>query len=145
MAEISRPPPEKAVPVEIVAPDPIPVVLANDPRTVDGRLAPPHREQVQRQSTDPSKPATTTFQEDLTKAGQRHINVMWESTQKATALIVTTATMIACCFLIYQGDTALVMAAFLFLSNICTQVLTTYFQRTNHTKTGGVDGKDVTR
>lgn len=93
----------------------------------------------------PSVKPTTTQEEDRKTAGQRHINVMWERTQKNTAHIVTVATTLACCYLIVKADPALTTPAFVFLSNICTQVLTTYFQRTNHTKTGGVGGTEDTR
>lgn len=91
---------------------------------------------------DITPPATTTAEEDRKTAGQRHINVMWESTQRNTAHIVTLATATACCYLIWKQDIGLATPAFVFLSNICTQVLTTYFQRTNHTKIGGISGTD---
>jgi hypothetical protein len=137
VTDTSTPPP---IPVAIANPAPIPVTLTPDSRA---KVDPSTR--VQRQSEDPSLPANTTFEQNLSTAGQRRINVMWESTQQQTAIIVTAATMLACGFLIWKGDPALAIPAFLFLSNICTQVLTTYFQRTNHTKTGGVAAGDSGR
>ena len=81
----------------------------------------------------------------LQTAGQRHINVMWERTQQIIAIMVTAVTMLACVFLIYRGEPATAVSAFVFLSTISTSVMTTYFARTNHTKTGGVGANDSGR
>jgi hypothetical protein len=93
---------------------------------------------VQRQSTDPSVPATTTFQQDLVTAGQRHINVMWERTQQIIAITVTTIVIFVAAFLAIRGGDNVQILAFSFLTTVAIMVLSTYFQRTNHTKTGGV-------
>jgi hypothetical protein len=119
------------VPVAIVAPDPIPVVLAQEPR-------PTGREHIQRQSSDPSVPARTTFQQDLTTAGQRVINLKWESTQQIIAVAVSLFTLSVCAWVVVAGNSELSQSAFIFLTNIAFLVVGTYFQRTNHTKTGGV-------
>jgi len=88
-------------------------------------------------------PATTTFQDDLVTAGQRHINVMWERTQQIIAVFVSVAVTLVCSTLVLRGgDDTLRMAAFMFLTNVSLLILGTYFQRTNHTKTGGVSSKD---
>lgn len=71
-------------------------------------------------------------------AGQRHINVMWESTQKTIAIWVTIITLIICGYLVVMGNEAVAVPAFMLLSNVFFLVVGTYFQRTNHTKTGGV-------
>ena len=139
------------VPVAIVAPDPIPVVLADgdDPRGL-GRT--PSRqnargEQVQRQATDPSKPANTTFQQDLTSAGQRTINVMWEGTQKYIALGVVGVSLVVLAYLIVAPGvpTELRLVALSTLSNVLFAVTSVYFTRTNHTKTGGVSADQIGR
>jgi len=87
-----------------------------------------------------SMPPTTTVQQDLTFAGQRHINVMWEGTQKNIALLVTAFTLAVCAYcVVYPGvPTELRLLAFTLMSNVFFSVIVTYFQRTNHTKTGGV-------
>lgn len=90
---------------------------------------------------EPAKPAqvgdlniapNTTAAEDLVKAGQRHINRVWEYTQAGVALMVTGGT------LFVAGKLALAdnadTAAFLLLSNVFFMVMGMYFQRTNHTK-----------
>jgi hypothetical protein len=101
---------------------------------------------TQVQAQDPSIPATTTFQQDLTAAGQRHINVKWETTQQIIAVVIASAVTVACSWLIVGGkDDSLRTPAFMLLSNAFFLVVGTYFQRTNHTKTGGVSATDVGR
>jgi hypothetical protein len=112
------------VPVAIVAPDPIPVVMANDPRTSPG----PGHPFIQRQSTDPSLPAVTTFQEDLTTAGQRRINLIWEFTQAAVTILITIGALYCA---IWGIDADVLNFAFV-------AVISTYYARTNHTKIGGI-------
>lgn len=98
---------------------------------------------VQDQKTDKSVPATTTFQQDLVTAGQRRINLVWEYTQATIAITVTIITLATCAFLVYQERGS--EGAFLLLSNVFFLVVGTYFQRTNHTKTGGVGPHDYGR
>jgi cytochrome bd-type quinol oxidase subunit 2 len=103
--------------------------------------SPPKDKQVQ--SQDPSIPATTTFQQDLVTAGQRHINVMWERTQQIIAITIAVAVTSVCSTIILQAkDDSLRAPAFMLLSNVFFLVVGTYFQRTNHTKTGGVGPRD---
>lgn len=92
-----------------------------------------------------SLPPTTTAQEDLVVAGQRHINLKWETTQQMIALLVTAAGVTICSYIIVRGDQGLRAAAFLFLTNLAILVVNTYFQRTNHTKIGGVGFGDTGR
>jgi len=129
------------VPVSIAGPVPIPVVVES------GMLPPRGTPPVQSQATDPSARATTTFQQDLTSAGQRHINVMWEGTQKNIALLVTAFTLAVCAYcVVYPGvPTELRLLAFTLMSNVFFSVIVTYFQRTNHTKVGGVGADQVGR
>lgn len=100
---------------------------------------------IQAQAIDPSAPATTTFQQDLTTAGQRHINVMWERTQQVIAISVTAITLSVCGLLVFRGPEAVAVPAFLLLSNVFFLVVGTYFQRTNHTKIGGVGSRQEGR
>lgn len=86
-------------------------------------------------------PATTTKQEDITTAGQRHINVMWERTQQVIAISVCTSTLVLCGYLLVKGEVTERVPAFMLLSNVFFLVVGTYFQRTNHTKIGGIGNK----
>lgn len=93
------------------------------------------------QPSGPSLPATTTAEEDITTAGQRHINVMWESTQRAIAIAVTIAVLGVCLWIVVKGPEPLQIPAFTVLSSVFFLVVGTYFQRTNHTKVGGIGSK----
>jgi hypothetical protein len=112
----------------------------------DGPLDP---HPVQSQAGDPSLPARTTFQEDLTYAGQRNINVIWETTQGKIALYVILGTMVidglAVLISIATGHemSAAVALALGFVNSLATGVVSFYFSRTNHTQTGGVGAKPV--
>lgn len=86
---------------------------------------------------------TTTEEEDRSTVGQRRINLIWETTQSIVAITVTAATLYVSGRLALneKADTA----AFLLLSNVFFLVLGQYFQRTNHTKVGGVGKNEVGR
>lgn len=100
---------------------------------------------AERRSDAPPLPPKTTAQQDLTTAGQRVINLKWESTQQIIAVMVTAIVLINCSYIVYSGSIDLKQAAFIFLTNIAFLVVGTYFQRTNHTKTGGVGANETTR
>lgn len=134
----------EAPPIPVAVPDPLPVVITNavqdDPRPLPvvvtnaskGAVGPP----VQSQTHDPSIPAKTTFQEDLTHAGQRQINLIWERTQAAIALAVVGATMgagLGGMFWNLQIPTLMAVAF--------GTVVGFYFSRTNHAAIGGVGSK----
>jgi hypothetical protein len=74
---------------------------------------------------------TTTIQEDITTAGQRRVNLIWEYTQAAIAVLVTMA-------LIYIAvekiDSPEIRDAFFLIIGF-------YFSRTNHQAIGGVGVK----
>lgn len=72
--------------------------------------------------------ATTTNQEDITKAGQRRINLIWEITQAAIAIMITGAVIFRT-----TKDEVLNYAFFLIVSM--------YFIRTNHKLIGGTGDK----
>lgn len=79
-----------------------------------------------------SLPPQTTAQEDITFAGQRKVNLIWEVTQAAIALmIVLTIVLVA----VLQREIPDI------LSNCGFLVLGFYFSRTNHSAIGGVGAK----
>lgn len=123
---------DQPVAVVIQGPTPIPVEVINPP--------PPPQSHVQVQATDPSLPARTTFQQDLTTAGQRQINLIWEWTQAIIALLVVTATMGCGIVAMFQKDIqipTIIGVAFGMVTGF-------YFSRTNHEKVGGVGPKPET-
>jgi len=79
-------------------------------------------------------PATTTAEQDRKSAGQRRVNILWELTQSFMAIALTLAE-IYCA--INDVNAKALDVAF-------GAIVTMYFIRTNHTKTGGVGGNDVT-
>lgn len=106
-----------AQPVEVV--NQVEVVMPPD--VVKAMVAP----------VQPSMPPTTTLQEDVTKAGQRRISLLWECTQMILAVSVTGTAI----YLAVMGLEAPVLTtAFGF-------IIGSYFTRTNHTKIGGVGEK----
>jgi len=76
----------------------------------------------------PPVPATTTLEEDRRTAGQRQINLTWEFTQAAIALMVVLATVISGFMPKTENTTILANAFFL--------VIGFYFGRTNHARKG---------
>lgn len=94
------------------------------------------------QSTQPLKP-TTTEQEDITFAGQRRVNLIWECTQAFIAVAVVLANLIVgVMFGINQtpaGNFPSVLSSSLFL------VIGFYFSRTNHAAIGGLGPKPIER
>lgn len=101
----------------------------------------------QSQLNDPSLPAQTTYQQDLTKAGQRQVNLIWESTQGKIALYVIVGTMginamvLLISLLLNKDLTAAQALALGFVNSLATGVVSFYFSRTNHTQIGGVGDK----
>jgi len=79
---------------------------------------------------------TTTAEQNRTTAGQRRVNLIWEWTQSAIAVLVTLATLTASIVLTLRSDAN--VAAFVLLSNAFFLVVGFYFGRTNHQRTGGV-------
>lgn len=75
-----------------------------------------------------SLPPTTTAEEQLTIAGQRRINLIWEYTQAVVTVVITCAS-IYCA--VNKVDADVVNYAFI-------AVVSTYYARTNHTRIGGV-------
>ncbi len=84
----------------------------------------------------PSLPPQTTLQEDLTTAGQRRVNLIWEYTQAVIAIFVVVASVISAICSAYQGKEVSAFLAF-----ICGNVVGFYFSRTNHAAIGGIGDK----
>jgi hypothetical protein len=106
----------------------------------------------QSQTTDPSIPARTTFQEDLTTAGQRRINLIWEYTQAFVAAIVVTTNMGVAVVIALKEVPPVLLANGLIvpgvrpefptiLSSSLFLIVGFYFSRTNHAAIGGVGAK----
>jgi hypothetical protein len=127
------------MPVEIVAPKPIPVVMT--PEATPGRMP------RQDQTSDPSLPAKTTYQEDMTTAGQRAINVIWETTQARIALFVVLGALaidgvvVIISLLLSKDLTAAQALALGFVNTTASGVISFYFSRTNHAAIGGIGPK----
>ncbi len=79
---------------------------------------------------------TTTLQEDLTTAGQRRINLIWEYTQAVIAIAVTVFTMVCGAISMWKDVPIPTIIAVAF-----GMVTGFYFSRTNHASIGGVGAK----
>jgi len=85
-------------------------------------------------------------EESLRSEGQRHINLIWESTQsKISVAVVFTALFVSgllSLLALYPNATerqmAMAITAFMLVSNLATGIIGFYFGRTNHQRTGGV-------
>lgn len=85
---------------------------------------------------------TTTSEQDLRTAGQRNINMIWETTQRHIALfVILIAGLVSAYVVVFsvatgKEENALVLASFTLLSNIGFLVAGFYFGRTNHARIG---------
>ena len=96
-------------------------------------------------SEDTASPRDTQHQEiedSLTSVGQRHINVMWETTQRNIAYAVMGVYLLGCLIglasQLMRGEKVDLQPS---LTGIVGFVVGVYFNRTNHEKTGGVGPK----
>jgi len=81
----------------------------------------------------------TTEQEDITTAGQRKINLVWEYTQAIIAVTVVVANVIvAVAQGLYWSENLVHPPT---LSNTLFLVVGFYFSRTNHERIGGIGPK----
>lgn len=91
-----------------------------------------------------SAPPTTTAEENLKSAGQRAINLVWETTQMKIALSVIWVALIVSGFLALFGrflsSADIQLAAIVFLFGVANLVTGFYFGRTNHQRSGGIGG-----
>lgn len=107
-------------------------------------------EQIPGPLQQPSLAPNTTIQDDIVTAGQRRINLIWESTQTFIAALVIVSLLYACLRIIIliaipdatEQQIALATTAFMILSNLGSLVVGFYFGRTNHQRIGGVGSKD---
>ncbi len=74
---------------------------------------------------------TTTEQEDLTRHGQRRINLIWEITQAIIAVLITCAVVWCVANKIESGP----------ITNAFFLIVGFYFARTNHAAIGGTGWK----
>ena len=87
---------------------------------------------------DPPIPARTTTQQDLTTAGQRKVNLIWEYTQAFIAIVVVMATMSSGLYqTMHPGEPQLPTI----MSVAFGTVVGFYFSRTNHAAIGGTGHK----
>lgn len=96
-------------------------------------------------STQPPLPPTTTRQEDLTFAGQREVNMVWERTQSLIAIgvvffaLVTDALVATVSMFTSVGDiTTNQLTGVTHLNVMASLIIGFYFGRTNHQRIGGV-------
>lgn len=80
-------------------------------------------------------PPNTTEQEDMVTAGQRRVNMIWESTQAIIAVMITGA-------IVYCAIKAIDSRV---LNNAFFLIVSMYFVRTNHQLIGGIGPKSGTR
>lgn len=90
------------------------------------------------QPKQPSLPPDTTAQQDLTHAGQRTVNLKWETTQSGIALMVTAITMLTAAVLAFVHPETQIPTI---MSTGFGMVVGFYFARTNHASIGGVGPK----
>lgn len=103
--------------------------------------------QTQTQTSKTADTAAESEQKALTTAGQRNVNLMWETTQAKIAVaivyivlgVAATVTMMGMLPWATEKQLALAITAFLLLSNLSTLVIGFYYGRTNHQRVGGVD------
>lgn len=96
-------------------------------------------------------PPDTTLQQDITTAGQRTVNLIWEHTQAKIAWFVILAGMLVnaaavLILLVVDRNPTVVQVAIIslclqFVNLTCGIVIGFYFSRTNHTNIGGVGPK----
>lgn len=82
-----------------------------------------------------SLPPDTTAEEDITTAGQRKVNLIWEATQATIAILITGA-------MIYSEIKSLESVAIRMGFSL---IVGFYFSRTNHQAIGGVGRKPASQ
>lgn len=129
---------EKPLQVEMDKSEAMPVVIAKEE---------PGQAHIVNKGEGKTLAPQTTEQQDLTTAGQREINVLWEKTQARIALSVVFFTVfvngaLTLTLIITKGDlTGSQAIGVSFLNMICGIVISFYFSRTNHAAIGGVGSK----
>lgn len=82
----------------------------------------------ERRESETPAPPTTTKEQDRVTHGQRNVNLLWEVTQSLIALGMTIGVVVC---VRYKIESTQLWNAFFI-------IITFYFSRTNHTKTGGI-------
>lgn len=128
-------PPVEPSPVEVINTEPMPVTITGPATSPDTNA----------QTTARSVAAKAHVEEAaLVSEGQRGINRLWERTQAVIAIMVVFVTLIVVAILIVvpviRGQTVPDSAALVLLSALASNIVTSYFTRTNHTRVGGVGG-----
>ena len=90
------------------------------------------------QNPDQPLPPTTTAQQDVTTAGQRKINLIWEFTQAFIAISVVAANLAVGVHVGFSDSKSEVPPL---LTNSLFLVIGFYFSRTNHAAIGGTGTK----
>jgi hypothetical protein len=85
-----------------------------------------------------SLPPTTTEQQDITHAGQRKINLIWEYTQAIIAIFVVFSTLGTAIYMEIKGRMDQIPTIF---STAFGMIVGFYFARTNHAAIGGLGAK----
>lgn len=91
----------------------------------------PFQTKIQQDNSQLPLTPTTTLAEDAVTAGQRRINLIWEMTQAAVAILITGA-------VIYNSVNKIESEV---LTNAFFLIISMYFVRTNHRLIGGVGKK----
>jgi hypothetical protein len=120
-------------------PETVPVEVTGVAPEVVAKVQNIKNPKIQPQDRLPSLPPDTTFQQDLNFQGQRKINLIWESTQAAIAVVVVLCNMIVATHDGVYGrsrEHPVILSSSLFL------IIGFYFSRTNHTAIGGIGRKD---
>lgn len=130
-----------------VVPGSTPVTLVNaDPIPVTGELTTKHDTPPAYADNPASAAAVTTSEQDRQTAGQRQINVIWETTQMRIALSVIWGSLFVATVLAVAGGVLgtpdLQLAAVVFIFGVANLVTGFYFGRTNHQRGGGVDSSN---
>ena len=102
---------------------------------------------------DKNTAPTTTAAQDLTKLGQRRVNLIWESMQAIIAASVVGTTLyvagkLALLVLVplaTEKQAAIASTAFMLIANLVSLIIGFYFGRTNHQRSSGVGDKDIGR
>jgi hypothetical protein len=91
-----------------------------------------------------TKPISEIHAEVLQRAGQREINLIWETTQMRVALSVIWSALIVGIALgvfgVWLGTPDMQLASVVFLFGVANLVTGFYFGRTNHQRSGGIGG-----
>jgi len=132
--------------------EPIVAAVLNDP-VVQAVLSAPFVDRRERPTATGERgqtvaPPSTTEEQDRVTAGQRAVNLLWETTQRDIARWVIGAALLVAGILAiggrYLGSTELQLAGAVFLFGVANLVTGFYFGRTNHQRQGGIGGNQTT-